>query len=1169
MKKFLFPGVLLLGLIFTQASVAWSAGVENDPGHRKQMLLVEAISMISKEYNVYFTFDHSLVEDIEVEYETNQSRSVEEALTGVLRKTDLKFKLYDRRFVILYQNDEKGLESLKEMVKHFEHIIADGPEIKQVQTSLKPISKIPLNKRMVSAERLIKKVTADISGIVTDQEGEPLIGVNVQVKGTNKGAATDLEGKFELIDVNENATLVISYIGYKTQEVKVDGRTTINITLQTDAALVDEVVVVAFGKQKKTDMVGSVTSISPADLKVPASNLTTALAGQAAGVISYQRSGEPGQDNADFFIRGVTSFGVGKVNPLILIDGVELGVTELARLRPDDIENFSIMKDATATALYGARGANGVIYVTTKEGIEGKAQISFRSEVSTSSPTSNVELADPVTYMELYNEALFARDPFAIPLYSQEKINETRKNPNSVIFPSVDWRDELFKDRTVNHRHNLNVRGGGKIARYYVAGSIAQDNGTLKVNGINNFNNNIDLKTYTLRANVNINLTPSTELVVRLNGNFDDYKGPLDGGSSVYNQVIRSNPVDFLPFYEKDEAHQHINHILFGGVSDRPFINPYANMVKGYRDYQRSLMLAQMEIKQDLDFVTKGLSFRTMFNTNRISRFDIERSYKPFYYELSEYDKFNGQYRIENFNESTGEEFLSFRLNDNNRQQENVFYMESALNYNRTFAEKHSISGLLVNILRSSITARASSLQLSLPRRNFGLSGRLTYSYDERYYGEFNFGYNGSEKFDKNHRYGFFPSVGVAWSISNEDFWVPIKDVVNNLRVRATYGLVGNDAIGYASDRFFYLSNVNMNAGAQGFTFGQINPYSRSGVNVTRYSNPDVTWEVSQKTNLSIEASLFDALNIQADFFTEERTNILMSRIDIPSTMGLTAPVRANVGAASGGGMDIMADYTFVNRNSFWLQVRGNFTYATSQYKVYEEPLYEKEWWLSRIGQPISQQWGYIAERLFIDDEEVANSPDQPFGDVIGGDIKYKDVNQDGQITSLDRVPIGFPTVPEVVYGAGFSVGYKDFDVSVFFQGSARSSFWVDPAQVAPFAGGRQIIKAFADDHYSLENQNTYALWPRLSTIGNQNNQQRSSWWLYNGAFLRVKQAEIGYTFSPESGRLGGFKDVRVYFSGTNLLLFSHFKLWDIEMGQSGLGYPLQRVFNLGVNINI
>jgi len=1025
-----------------------------------------------------------------------------------------------------------------------------------------------------------------ISGTVTDSLGVTLPGASVMIKGTNVGTQTDRNGKFTFPNLDQNTTLVISFTGFVTREVLIKGQTTVTVVLKEQPSELGEVVVVAFGTQKKTDMVGAVTTIKPSDLRIPSSNLTTALAGQAAGIIAYQRSGEPGQDNADFFIRGVTSFGTGKVDPLILIDGVELGVTELARLRPDDIESFSIMKDATSTALYGARGANGVVFVTTKQGKEGPASISFRSESSYSAPTRDVELADPITYMRMYNDAQYSRSPFSGIIetrYPTEVIDATESGQYPMLYPAVDWKKELFKDYTLNHRHNLNVSGGGKVARYYVAGSYAQDNGVLKVDPINNFNSNIDLKSYTLRANVNIDLTKSTELIVRLNGNFDDYNGPVEGGSAIYNDVIRTSPVDFLPYYPKDDKWWFTKHIMFGrpGELGEGFINPYANMVSGYKDYTRSLMMAQMEVKQDLSFLTEGLRFRTMFNTNRISRFDMVRSYNPFYYGITYRDRRTGDYDLTLFNETTGTEYLGFGVDNDLRQQSSVFYLETAMDYSRVFSDKHSLSGLLVMIMRSGLNSKANSLQLSLPSKNIGLSGRTTYSYDSRYFAEFNFGYNGSERFHESQRYGFFPSFGLAWSVSNEKFWEPLKDKVNNLRLRATYGLVGNDAIGSDSDRFFYLSEVNMNYSGNGYTWGKENRRSLSGINVSRYANPAITWETSYKTNLALEVGLFNKINIQADFFSEVRKNILMSRADIPSTMGLTAAVRANVGEAAGKGMDLSVDYSHSFPNRMWLTARGNFTYATNEYRVYEEPVYEKEWWMTRVGYPLNQPRGYIAERLFIDDDEVLNSPSQNFGSAvnIAGDIKYKDVNGDGAITSLDQVPIGFPTVPEIIYGFGFSFGWKAFDISTFLQGSANSSFWMGgtvkingsnrtgPVNVQPFAEGKQVLKAFADSHYSLENQDIYALWPRLSIDNQSNNMQFSNWWLRNGNFLRVKQMEVGYSLPQRIAERIHTKSLRVYVSGTNLFTLSKFKLWDVEMAGNGLGYPVQKVFNLGVNV--
>lgn len=1012
-----------------------------------------------------------------------------------------------------------------------------------------------------------------VTGRVTDEKGELMVGVAVTEEHTApvNGVVTDMDGNYIISVASNNSVLKFSYLGYEEKEIRVGSEKVIDVVLKESTTELNEVVAVAFGKQKKNSVVGAISTVSVKELKAPTSNLTTTLGGRIAGVISYQRSGEPGEDNADFFIRGVTTFGAGKVNPLILIDGIEVGRTELARLRPDDIESFSVMKDATSTALYGARGANGVILVTTRSGEEGKVQVFLRAENSISAPTKNVKFADGVTYMNMYNEALLARDPFAVPYYSREKILSTAEGINPIVYPNNDWKKMLFKDYTMNQRYDLNVKGGGKIARYYVSGSFSQDHGILKVDKRNNFNSNIDLKSYTLRANMNINLTRTSELVVRLNGLFDDYTGPLDGGSEMYRKIVNANPVDFPAFFPPDEAHAHVRHIMFGGISTRSFINPYADMVKGYRNYDRSRMSAQMEFNQDLSFITSGLKFRGMFNINRTSRYDTQRSYNPYYYEVNYYDRTNNTYTYHNFNESGGTEYLDFNIPGESRLQSSSVYIQAIADYNRTFGKKHTVGAMLVYLQNEIKDASPTSLQLSLPSRNMGLSGRLTYGYDDRYFAEFNFGYNGSERFDKNHRFGFFPSGGIAWTVSNEKFWERYVKVINNLKVRATYGLVGNDQIGDLKDRFFYLSEVDMNASRMGSTFGKEGGYSRRGILITRYANPNITWEKARKLNVAASIGLFNELDIEAEYFREIRTNILMSRVSVPSTMGLAAPIKANVGEAEGYGFEFSADYHHFFKNKIWVQGKANFTYATGKYRKYEEPVYEKEWWKSKVGYPINQPYGYLAERLFVDDNEVKNSPAQVFGtEAIAGDIKFKDINGDHQITELDIVPLGYPTVPEIQYGFGTSCGYKNIDVSVFFQGVARESFWIDREAIAPFYNGHQVLQVIADDYYSTENPDLYAFWPRLSTFNHKNNLQRSSWWLRDGSFLRLKQAEIGYTFPQGMTRnflRGG--SLRIYVSGTNLLLWSKFKLWDVEMGGNGLGYPVQRVFNVGINVNI
>lgn len=1017
--------------------------------------------------------------------------------------------------------------------------------------------------------------TKTVKGVIYEEEtGEPMPGATVSVEGSTRGVMTDLDGSFELTGVKPTDKLKFECLGKETQVLQVGTMTNFVVKLKNAANELDEVTVVAFGKQRKESVIGSISTVDVKTLKVPSSNLTTALAGNVAGVIAYQRTGEPGQDNADFFVRGITTFGA-NTSPLILIDNIELTSTDLARLQPDDIESFSIMKDATATALYGARGANGVIFVTTKRGQEGPAKIFARVETSISAPTDVVELADPVTYMKSYNEAISTRDPLGELMYTYDKIEQTGKpDANRLIYPANDWYDMLFKDFATSYRANVSARGGGKVATYYVSGAYTEDMGVLKVDKRNSFNNNIDDKNYTLRSNVDINVTPTTKLAVRLTGNFRDYQGPLNGGSDVYRQVMHSDPVLFPAYYPVDDEHVGIQHIMFGNYEDGSYINPYANLVKGYKNYQRSQMIAAVQLEQDLKFITKGLSFMTLFNLTRLSEFTVNRQFNPYWYRLDRYDSYTGEYHVNRINEN-GTDYLTY--SESGKTVKNTMYSETRLNYNRSFG-KHDVTGLLVLTASESLTANAGSLQLSLPSRNAGLSGRFTYGYDKRYFVEYNFGYNGSERFHKSHRWGFFPSAGLAWMMSNEKWFKPLTKVVSNLKLRYSYGLVGNDNIGSSSNRFYYLSEMSMNNSGLGATFGETRNVSYNGIGVVRYANEAITWEKSYKSNYALELGLFKKLDIIAEYFTEHRTDIFMQRADIPNTMGLQAAVYGNIGQARSKGIDIQADYKQAWASGLWASARANFTYSTGKYDVYEEPTYPESY-RQHAGRSIRQTWGYIAERLFIDDEDAANSPSQAaFGSQYGGgDIKYTDVNGDGVITNADMVPIGYPTSPEIIYGFGVSLGHKGFDVSVFFQGLGRESFWIDATSAystkynkygtAPFVNNGQLLKAYSDSHWSEDNRDIYALYPRYSAYENHNNTQVSTWWMRDGSFVRLKQMEFGYTLPQKLTNKIHIDNLRVYFQGNNLLCWSKFKLWDPELAGEGFNYPIQRTFNIGVNV--
>lgn len=1023
--------------------------------------------------------------------------------------------------------------------------------------------------------------------------------VTIQLKSNPaRVVKSDARGAFT-IKVPANGILIFTYVGYEAQEMAINGQSELNILLRSRETGLNEVTVIGFGgTRKKASMVSAATTIDVKELKTPTGNLTNALAGRIPGMISFQQSGEPGlgTNNSTFYIRGLSTFGTGKQDPLILIDGVESSPTDMARLQPDDISDFSVLKDAAASAVYGARGANGVVLINTKSGKEGAAKYSFRAENRISRNTKNIDLADNITYMMLGNEATLTRSPNAIQPYSQNKINHTMAGDDSFLYPNNNWVDQLVKDYTVNQSYNLNINGGTSKTRYYVAGTYALDNGILKVSPINDFNNNIRLANYSVRSSINMNLSNSTELILRMYGQFDDYKGPIGGGAASFNNALWSNPVRFPAVYAQSKL-PYLEHPLFGSaqvvsngsLTPSLYVNPYAEMVKGYSVYKTSNIQPQLELKQNLNFITTGLSARAMGYLRRYSYYDVSRAYNPFYY-TADIDPGTQDYSLRVLNNGsatsvgiTGTEYLGYA--EGRKVVDSRLWLEGSLNYNHSFAVKHQIGGMLIGYMSSYETGNAGSVTASLPQRNNGVSGRFSYGFDDRYLAEFNFGYNGSERFASIKRYGFFPSGGIGYRLSNEKFFASLKKVITDLKFRATYGLVGNDQIGNVNDRFFYLSNVNLNNNAYGASFGSNDGapvYTRPGVSISRYANFGITWERSRQINLGMDLKLFRDFDLTVDVYRQYRSQILQPKSFVENAYGLTVVPFSNYGKAETQGVDLSAKFQHSFSKDFWINARGTVTYATSKATLADEITYPASLsYLSRAGHSLSQTYGFIAERLFIDEKEVQNSPIQ-FGDqsLMAGDIKYHDVNKDGVINNDDMVPIGYPTQPEVVYGFGSSFGYKRFDFSFYFQGAARSTFFINPWNTQPFvlteanengvplrkAYENGLLQAVANSHWSEDNRNLYALWPRLSTYQVAANNVTSTWWMRDGSFLRLKSVDLGYT-CPDFKRIG-LKAPRIYLSATNLFLISSFKLWDVEMGGNGLGYPIQAVYSLGAQIN-
>lgn len=1003
----------------------------------------------------------------------------------------------------------------------------------------------------------------EVKGTVIDEAGEPLIGVNIQVKGTTIGATTDFDGKYS-IKAKKGDILVVSYIGYSTQEVKVTG-SVVNVILKEDSESLDEVVVTAFGSgQKKASLVGSIQTVKPQDLKVPSSSLSTSFAGRMAGVVAYQRSGEPGADGASFFIRGISTFS-GATSPLIIIDGVQVSAGDLNSLSPEVIESFSILKDATATALYGTRGANGVMIVTTKSGKDmDKPRINFRLEGRMSQPTKVPKTVGGVTYMRMFNEAVTGRSTGEV-LYDQDKIDNTVPGANPYLYPNVDWYDEMFNNTAWAQNFNFNITGGSKRVDYFMNVNVVHESGMLKSRSKDffSYNNNIDVMKYNFQNNLNINLSQTSKISLRLNTSFRDYKGPNADANSIFGMVMEANPVDFPIAYPQDES---IPHIMWGGKNGGRFNsgyrNPMAEMVKGYKDNFQSTVLANLDFQQKLDFITKGLKFNALVSFKNFSNTNVSRNAGYNQYEIKDrVSDENGNF-VDYTTQRVGDEVDVTLGTSGSSSGDRRLYIQGTLDYSRQFGD-HDVNALFVYNQDQLDVNNPGGLMESLSRRKQGIAGRIGYSYKGKYVLEGNFGYNGSENFAKGNRWGFFPSVAVGYNISEENFWKPLENVIDFMKIRGSYGLVGNDQIG--SERFIYMSDINLSG--NGYTTGIDQNYSISGPSYLRFENKNITWEVGEKLNVGVEMNLFRSFRLAIDGFQEIRKNIFMERGTVPTFMGTAATkVYGNFGKVKSWGTDMSLDYMKNIGKDWTIQMKGTFTLAKNKILEYDEPAFQLYPHLSRVGQPINRLSGFIADRLFIDDAEVANSPVQVIGGtVMGGDIKYIDQpdiygNTDGRIDNNDKRYIGNSTVPEIVYGFGPNIRWKSLDLGIFFQGVAKTSFMMSGFHPFGSSSTRNILDFVAADYWSESNPNVNAAYPRLSKMDIANNTANSTHWLRDGSFLKLKNVEIGYTY----------RNMRFFVTGANLLTFSKFKLWDPEMGGgAGMSYPTQRDVTFGFQMTI
>ncbi len=1018
---------------------------------------------------------------------------------------------------------------------------------------------IVLKEKKVSEQSVSQKKRL-LQGLVKDEQGNPIIGASIQLKNTGTGVITDLDGLFQIQVTDKNSVIVISYIGYVTQEISVGDRSSITVQLKEDTKSLEEVVVTAFGAtQKKETMVGSIQQVRPAELKVPSSSLSTSFAGRMAGVIAIQRSGQPGADGADFWIRGKSTFG-DATGVLIVLDGVEISSSDLNALDPEVIESFSILKDATATAMYGTRGANGVMIVTTKSGQDLlKPIINFRLETSMSQLTSVPEMVGGVDYMKLYNEALTTRG-ITTGLYDDTKIRATEQGLNPLVYPNVDWYNEMFNKNAFAQRFNFNIRGGKKAVTYFMSASVKHDAGNLKSLSKDYFsyNNNINVMRYDFVNNLSIKATNTTKISLGLNVSLRDWKGPSAGVDGIFSMSREASPVDFPIVYpaRNDKEIYTLWGGMSGGIYNNGYRNPVAEYVVGYKKQFASTVNANIRLDQDLKMVTKGLKLHVLASFKNWSKTETTRKAGYNQFEIDQYNEATGEYTLSR----VGNEQKTALNTEGAATGDRRIFIQAYLDYKRKFGV-HDVNAMLLYNQDQLDNNKPDNLLSSLPRRKQGIAARLSYAYDDRYLAEVNFGYNGSENFAKNNRFGFFPSIALGYNISQEKFWEPISNVISHFKLRGSYGLVGNDGI---NERYAYLEDIVLSSDKWKYTTGVNQNVNLRGPVWNRYYNPNLTWEVGKKLNVGFDMQLFHQVNLNFDVFKEIRSKIYMQKVNtLPDFIGTgETKIYENSGKMKNVGFDIALDYNKQITKDFFLSFKGTLTYAHNTILERDEPPFQLYPNLSSVGYSRGQHLVYVADGLFRDQADVDSHAEQTLGYIPQpGDIKYVDQpdangNCDGIINTNDRVYMGYPEDPEIVYGFGPSMKYKNWDFSFFFQGAARTSILMSGFHPFGKNATRGVMKFIADDYWSESNPNPNAAYPRLTRDTNANNTVNSSYWLRNGAFLKLKNAEIGYTF----------KMFRAYLNGSNLLTFSPFKHWDPEMGGgSGMKYPTQRVFNIGI----
>lgn len=1021
------------------------------------------------------------------------------------------------------------------------------------------------------------ETTRTVTGVVVDSENdEPLLGATVQVVGDPKSTvATNIDGEFTIKFKSnlKNPKLVVTYVGYEKQEVNIADLATIRIAMKPAGNSLNEIVVVGAGTQKKVSVTGAISSVKGDDLKMSSSTLTTNLAGKFAGVYANNTSGQPGS-GAEFYIRGISNFAGKSATPLILLDDVEISASDLNYIPAENISSFSVLKDASATAIYGARGANGVMIITTKGGeYNSKTNINIQVENAFNILNKMPEFVDGATYMELYNKAQYGRTPAEALRYSQEQIDRTRSGENPYLYPDVDWGETLFKKMATRQKASINVSGGGSKVKYYMALEVLHENGHYRTKKLYSWNNNIQNYNYTFQSNIAYKLTPTTTVSMNMNAQIRQNTRPNIGATDLFNYVLQYNPTLFPVTYPARDGYDHIlygTYELAGGVY---LDNPWAQMTTSLYQSNQNTVNTVMKIDQTLDFITKGLKFQGWVNFKSWAQKYYARSISPYTYMPATTVDYN-DWQNPVFDLQRGDIGTNYiSESDLYNVSDNTFEMQANLNYSRRF-DLHDVSAMVLYRMREYRNATI------LPNRNQGVSGRVTYDYDHRYLFEFNFGYNGTERLAKGYRFGFFPAGSIGWVISNEKFWEPLSNVVSYLKVRGSYGLVGSDDLVKPNGSYFLYydqiagNNLNGLTWQPGAGGGAGWGASLGGPQITYYGVRNLGWEKVKKLDVGVDIHLFRELNLTFDYFHDKRYDMFMQRQSWPAMLGYGDMMPyAAVGRAENKGFEGSLTYTKALNSETSISVTGNFTYNKNKLVNADELNYPHAWQY-QTGLPLNHTRGYIAEGYFQTQEEIDNSPVQNLGSQVKvGDIKYRDLNGDGQINQDDQTMISeYGSVPRLQYGFGGTINWRKFDFGFFFTGSAKRTLLLTGAQMdgvnnqifpfqqTPGNAPRNVLSAIAESYFDPERGNFDAEFPLMGiqVTDVANNTVASTHWMRSGSFLRLRNVELGWSFP-----LG-----RVYVSGNNLLNFSSFKYWDPELTRWN-SYPLQKTVTVGVQFNL